>query len=140
MQTTHNENKTVLRIPLDLSNILEGYRVELPKYIILETCDSITHREQSYIQYNAEIIIHNYIESGIKLIGTIIGSQGDKVDNIEFHVDTKSNTIIGGWDYSRGNEIEIDVIANLPNDQKIHLLNNYKIPLETRFKQLIFYS
>ena len=135
-----SQNKTILTIPLDLSEVLEQHRYELPENMILEMCDNdICNHENKKVE-DGELFIVNFVDGEIKLSGSVRSYKDYKLISAEFNLKSKENCSLFGWEYSDDNQIEMDVVAELLTGEKINVLINKKIPLPSRSKLLIFYS
>ena len=139
MEVVTHKDKEVYKIPLDLSDVLDVHRMEIPDHILLETCDSCMC-EDGVEATDGEIVLMNFLDGGISLHGVISGYQDNILHSAEFVIAPKENSFIGGWDYSEEHKIEVRVIAKLLTDQQIPLLDNFVIDNKSRCKHLIFFS
>lgn len=140
MQIIQKENKRIYHFPLDMYDVLETHRVELPARIIMETCQSAFEQEKTSISNDGEIVVMNFLEGGISIVVEIVGTRNNTLKSQRIQLNPKQNDASYGWQYSSSNDIEVSVAAHLLTGQEIPLLENEKIPINTRFKQLLFYS
>ena len=142
MQLHQNKDKNIIHIPLDLSELLEEHRVELPTHIILEMCEGEICKHIDKPMQDGEIFLMNFIDGGVRINGSIKGYKDDETQRkkIEFSLDPKENCSFYGWKYSEDDKIDLTISAKLLTGQEINLLDKKTIPLMTRSNRLLFYS